>query len=409
MAGLPEKLREKLAARRREGNLRALSAPPDGVDFYSNDYLGLSGEPPAVPGAPGAPGSDPGEHPGEALPDGAEPGPEAGSRAHGSGGSRLISGNHPLYVELEKTLCSVHRAHAALVYNSGYDANIGLFSAVPQRTDFVFYDQSVHASIRDGLGLCRARAYGFDHNSLDSLAHRAATVLPQGIPPGSEVYVVSETLFSMEGDGPDLAALAAYCRANGFRLILDEAHAAGVVGKHGEGAVAAASLEDGVFARVVTFGKAAGRHGAAVLCSSELREYLVNFSRSLIYTTALPPRTLASILEAYALMTGETGNHRRNRLWGNIADFRGQAKALGLAEGFYPAGGPIQTYRVGDSLEAGRLAGRLAVKGFLVKAIRYPTVPRGSECLRFCLHSYNTKEEILSVLSILSGELKKEK
>ena len=406
MAELPEKLREKLAARKREGNLRTLSTPLDGVDFYSNDYLGLSREPAAHPEAPGAGLPGP---PGEVVREGAVPNLVAATQAHGSGGSRLISGNHPLYAELEETLCRVHRARAALVFNSGYDANIGLLAAVPQRTDYVFYDQSVHASIRDGLGLCRARAYGFDHNSLEGLSRRVATVLPHGIPPGSEVYVVTETVFSMEGDGPDLVALTAYCRAHGFRLILDEAHAVGVVGKHGEGAVAAASLEDGVFSRVVTFGKAVGRHGAAVLCCPELREYLINFSRSLIYTTALPPSTLESILEGYALMTGETGYHRRERLRGNVLDFRAQARALDLAEGFYPAGGPIQSYRVGDSDEAGRLAGELLEKGFLVKAIRYPTVPRGSECLRFCLHSYNTTEEILTVLSILSGELKKEK
>lgn len=426
MSDLPEKLREKMAARAREGNLRTLSVPPYGVDFYSNDYLGLSGEPLAVPKAPEAPGSHPTGHPGEAVASSTESGahfaghapgqirgdapsgPDAESPAHGSGGSRLVSGNHPLYAELENTLCRAHRADAALVYNSGYDANIGLLSAVPQRTDYVFYDESVHASIRDGLGLCRARAYSFAHNSLESLSRRVATVLPDGIPSGSEVYVVTETVFSMEGDGPDLAGITAYCRANGFRLILDEAHAVGVLGKHGEGAVAAAGLEDLVFARVVTFGKAIGRHGAAVLCDSELREYLVNFSRSLIYTTALPPRTLESLLEAYALMSGETGNRRRDGLWENIAFFRQQAEALGLDKGFYTAGGPIQTYRVGDSRKAGRLAGRLVEKGFLVKAIRYPTVPRGSECLRFCLHSYNSKDDILSVLSILSEELKME-
>ncbi len=406
MTGLPEKLREKMVAREREGNLRTLLGPRDGVDFYSNDYLGFSGK-------TAADSPESGAEPTRQTPQGtrgdAPSDSGVGFTAHGSGGSRLISGNHPLYAELENTLCRAHRADAALVYNSGYDANIGLLSAVPQRTDYVFYDQSVHASIRDGLGLCPARSYSFDHNSLGSLTRRVATVLPDGIPPGSEVYVVTETVFSMEGDGPDLEALTAYCGANHFRLILDEAHAVGVMGKYGEGAVAAAGLEDRVFARVVTFGKAVGRHGAAVLCDSELREYLVNFSRSLIYTTALPPRTLESILEAYAHLSGETGNHRRERLSGNIEYFRQHAKALGLDQGFYTAGGPIQTYRVGDSLEAGQLAERLQEKGYLVKAIRYPTVPRGSECLRFCLHSYNSKDEILSVLSILSKELKREK
>ncbi|MBC2837975.1 aminotransferase class I/II-fold pyridoxal phosphate-dependent enzyme [Robiginitalea sp. SC105] len=378
MTELPSKLREKLMAREREGNLRSLSPAAEGVDFYSNDYLGFAREDPAVY--------------------------QEGSKRRGSGGSRLISGNHPLYDSLEQRLCTVHRSEAALVFNSGYDANIGLLSAVPQRTDYVFYDQSVHASIRDGLALGRARTFSFAHNSLQGLEERVGKVLPDGVPRGAEAYVVTESVFSMEGDSPDLKALAAYCAGRGFRLLVDEAHAAGIIGPKGEGVIAESGLEGAVFARIVTFGKALGRHGAAILCRPDLREYLVNFSRSLIYTTALPPDTLEGILQAYDTLTGAGGDERRARLRSNIACFREKAADFGLAGGFHQGGAAIQTFRVGDTARAGELGRKINAAGFLVKPILYPTVPRGMECLRICLHSFNTDDEIQGVLSILSRE-----
>ncbi len=379
MAELPPKLREKLEARRREGNLRTLTNPGSGVDFYSNDYLGLAREILAEP--------------------------ESASFPDGSGGSRLISGNHPLYGTLEQKLCEVHRAQAALVYNSGYDANLGLLSAVARRVDYIFYDQSVHASIRDGLALSRARSYSYRHNSPEDLEKRVQAVLKKGIPKGSEVYVVTESVFSMEGDSPDLRALAAYCSKNGFRLILDEAHAVGVLGRDGGGAVVRDGLEQEVFARIVTFGKAVGRHGAAVLCDPSMRDYLINFSRSLIYSTALPPRTLSGILHGYALMTGDAGMQRRKELERNIDEFLRGAEAMGIRGRFLPASGAIQSCLVGDNHEADRLGRALNERGYLVKPIRYPTVPRGRECIRFCLHSFNTSGEIQEVLSILAEEI----
>mgnify|MGYP001816407355 FL=1 len=270
MEDFPDKLLNKLRQRKEEGAFRNLMPPASGIDFSSNDYLGFARS------------------------------EKENSREYavGSTGSRLISGNHHLYEVTERTVADFHKAEAALIFNSGYDANLGLLSALLQRNDYIFYDASVHASIRDGISLGKAKSFKFDHNSLESLKARLSKVLGGNIPEGSEVYVITETVFSMEGDGPDIAALAAYCQQEGYRLILDEAHAAGVLGPQGRGAVIEAGCEELVFARVITFGKALGCHGAAILGSSMLKDYLINDSRSLIYTTALPPLAVFAISRA---------------------------------------------------------------------------------------------------------------
>ena len=155
------------------------------------------------------------------------------------------------------------------------------------------------------------------------------------IPEGSEVYVITETVFSMEGDGPEPAALAAFCQQEGYRLILDEAHAAGVLGPQGRGAVIEAGCEDLVFARIITFGKALGCHGAAILGSSMLKDYLINYSRSLIYTTALPPSAVYAISRAYERLSGPEGNRALESLRRNISLFTTGIKKRGLT-GYFP-------------------------------------------------------------------------
>ena len=382
MQKLPEKLGAKLRRREEEGNLRRLYTPAGGVDFSSNDYLGLARFPPE------------GLH---VLPE---------DRSPGSTGSRLLTGNHPYFGEAESTIARFHQAGSALIYNSGYDANIGLLGALAQRNDIVFYDQAVHASIRDGLILSGARTYSYAHNDLDALKKRVGVVLREGRPGDAEVYVISETVFSMEGDGADLPALSGYCRQEGFRLILDEAHATGVLGPSGRGAVVGAGLEQEVFARVVTFGKALGCHGAAVLGSPELRDYLLNFSRSLIYTTALPPHSAATIKNAYKFLESEAGRERRDQLHANIRTFRQEVEQRGLSPYFAPAAAAVFSFRAGSNSAARSNATRLQEAGFDLKPILSPTVPKGHECLRFCLHSFNSNDEIQGVLSILEQQKK---
>ncbi|HET8855038.1 MAG TPA: aminotransferase class I/II-fold pyridoxal phosphate-dependent enzyme, partial [Salinimicrobium sp.] len=253
------------------GTYRKLKNSQELVDFSSNDYLGI-GQHKIVFAAAGE------------LMD------RHSKRKSGSGGSRLLSGNSVLYKKAEDIIGDFHQAESALIFNSGYDANVGFFSSVPQRDDLVFYDEYIHASVRDGISMGMARGYKFKHNDLtdlsDSINRKRAEY------PAADIYVVTESVFSMDGDSPDLKSFAEYTSEQGIFLIIDEAHAVGVFGERGEGLVQQEGIEDLVFARIVTFGKAVGCHGAAILSKTDLREYLINFSRSLIYTTALPPHTL---------------------------------------------------------------------------------------------------------------------
>ena len=215
----------------------------------------------------------------------------------GSGGSRLLAGNYPLIEKLEKSIASFHDAEAGLIFNSGYDANIGLLSCIALKEDTILYDQLIHASLRDGIRLGYAQSFSFEHNNPASLELR----LKQA---AGTVYVVTESLFSMDGDLAPLQEMAALCEQYNAKLIVDEAHATGIVGEHGEGLVQHLQLQSKCFARIHTFGKALGVHGAIVLGSSFLRSYLINFSRPFIYTTALPPCTVQHIAEAYKLFPG---------------------------------------------------------------------------------------------------------
>jgi 8-amino-7-oxononanoate synthase len=378
MADFPEKLRRKLDQRKAEGIFRTLYPSNGLVDFSSNDYLGF-----------------------------ARSSGDGTGYAAGSTGSRLISGNHPLHIQAEETIRKFHRAEAALLFNSGYDANVGLLPALLQREDYIFYDVSIHASIRDGIALGKAKAYRYAHNSLESLKARTDQVLGGTKPVNSEVYVITETVFSMEGDGPDLKELAMYCREQGFRLIVDEAHAAGVLGPQGRGVVVGAGCVDLIFARIITFGKALGCHGAAVLGSTLLREYLINYSRSFIYTTALPPASVQAILEAYGKLEGEAGNLALEYLARNIDQFKKMLQDLGLSGYFIPARAAIQCCEIGGYTQVKAVSGELRTHGYDVKPILSPTVPKGRECLRFSLHAFNTPEEITGVLTILEKSLRK--
>lgn len=218
------------------------------------------------------------------------------------------------------------------------------------------------------------------------------------------VYVVTESVFSMDGDTPDLKALAGYSEKNGCHLIVDEAHAVGVHGSNGGGIIPQLKLEKKIFARTVTFGKAFGCHGAAVLGSLELKDYLVNFAKSLIYTTALPPHTLATILAAHQCFA-EIGTVEIRQLTDNIAYFKKELKAQGLQKHFIASESAIQSCIVPGAGKARAVAAKLTDKGFGIKAILSPTVPEGQERLRFCIHSYNSKEELGLALKLLSNYL----
>jgi 8-amino-7-oxononanoate synthase len=373
MQQLPKALQDKIAQREEANSLRKLSMPNSLVDFSSNDYLGFSRS------------AEIAEEAHQIL-------QQKGIAGNGATGSRLISGNHKLYADAEDIIANFHSIESALIFNSGYDANVGLFSSVPQKGDVVLYDEYIHASIRDGLRLSNASAYKFPHNDLNALQtllkrfrERSAT---------KEIYVATESVFSMDGDSPNLTDMVNLCEEYNALLIVDEAHALGVTG-HGRGMVQEQGLNDKVFAQVMTFGKALGCHGAAVLGSAQLKQYLINFARSFIYTTGLPPHSVATILAAYSHLQNEV--EAKNKLKSNIHFFKNEIKRLCL-DCFVDSDSAIHCAIVPGNETVKTIAATLQGQGYDVKAILSPTVPEGQERLRFCLHSYNTAEEITGVL-----------
>lgn len=376
MQQFPKALQDKLQQRIDGNALRKLPALRSIADFSSNDYLGLSQSKEIFDGA----------H--EYLLD-------RNYIKNGATGSRLISGNHDVYKETEDFVYRFHKSEAALIFNSGYDANVGLFSSVPQKEDVVLYDEYIHASIRDGMRLSNAKAYKFKHNDLNHLE----SLITRYKNDSGEIYIVTESVFSMDGDSPDLVQLVSLTEKHHCHLIVDEAHALGVFGDKGEGLLQHLDLHDKVFARIMTFGKGLGCHGATILGSAQLREYLVNFARSFIYTTALPQHSLATILTAYKTL--EKDANAKNRLLYNVSFFTSQMEQLKLSNYFIPSHSAIHCAVIPGNEKVKNISSVLQQKGFDVKAILSPTVPQGQERLRFCIHSFNTQEEIENVLQEL--------
>ena len=377
MKRFPHKLSQKMLLRDENDALRSLPDKKLGVDFSSNDYLGFSKR------------EESRANINNLL-------VNFGATSLGATGSRLLTGNHSLYNEAEKRIASYHNAEAALLFNSGYDANIGFFSSVPQKGDLILYDELVHASIRDGIQLSHAKGYKFKHNDLKDLEEKLKRYTLNKS--NNEIYVVTESVFSMDGDTPDLQLMANICLKYQAFFIVDEAHALGVFGNQAKGLVHQLGLTSSVFTAIYTYGKAMGCHGAAIVCSNELKNYLINFARSFIYTTGLPPHSVASIIQAYFDLekTSQIQNLRDN-----IDFFVSQILKLGLQELFVKSESAIQSCIVSGNSEVKYMAGNFQKRGFDVKPILSPTVPQGQERLRFCLHSYNTQDEIMEVLKLL--------
>lgn len=376
---IPKKLAEKIETRAQNNALRKLTLPTNSIDFSSNDYIRFSKNKAVF------------EQTHQYLIDNK-------IIQNGATGSRLLSGNHKVYQEAENFIANFHQSESALIFNSGYDANVGFFSSVPQKGDLILYDELCHASIRDGIQLSNAKAYKFQHNDFEDLEKKITNYKLQIT--NQEIYIVTESVFSMDGDTPNLEELAQLSEKYYCHLVIDEAHALGVFGSTGEGLVQLLGLQDQVFARIMTFGKGLGSHGAAILGSKELKEYLVNFARSFIYTTGLSPHSVATILIAYQHLSLEKESIERLRE--NIIHFNQEKNLLGLKPMFVRSKSAIQSAIIPGNQNVKSIANQIQNKGFDVKAILSPTVPEGQERLRFCLHSYNTKEEISEVLRLLS-------
>ncbi len=376
MKKLPEILSNKLNVRLQNNALRKLPQETDLVDFASNDYLGFSNSKLIF------------DTTHQYL-------LEHNQIQNGATGSRLLSGNHSIYKTAEDHIAQFHQTQSALIFNSGYDANVGFFSAVPQKGDLILYDELCHASIRDGIQLSNAKAYKFQHNDLEDLERLLVRNSEKTI------YIVTESVFSMDGDTPNLEELVQLAEKHDAYMVVDEAHALGVLGDKGEGLVQSLHLQDTVFARIMTFGKGLGCHGAAILGSEELKSYLVNFARSFIYTTGLSPHSVATILMAYQQL--EKAIDSQQQLKNNIAHFNQEKNRLSLKPLFVFSKSAIQSAIIPGNERVKSIAHQLQSKGFDVKPILSPTVPEGQERLRFCLHSYNSENEITQLVQLLSN------
>ncbi|RTQ48908.1 aminotransferase class I/II-fold pyridoxal phosphate-dependent enzyme [Hymenobacter gummosus] len=379
---LLDRLSRQLQQREQAGTRRRLPAPPAAplVDFASNDYLGLSRHPALRAAVQRA---------------------AAQAATLGSTGARLLTGNSAAAEALEAQLAAFHAAEAALLFTSGYAANHGLLSALPQRGDVILYDEASHASVKEGLRGSFATAYSFRHNDAGHLRQRLGRL---ALPEGAAVFVAVEAVYSMSGDAAPLPELADVCRESGAQLIVDEAHSLGVYGPGGAGLVAELGLEAAVLARVVTFGKALGSQGAAVIGPQLLRDYLLNFSRPFIYTTAAPDYALAALRAGYEVLP--TLDAERQRLQQLSAYLHRQLAEVPGAR--VPAGSrvivPVQLpgYAAAQVRAAAAAVQRA---GFDVRAIVPPTVPAGQQCLRVIVHSFNTESEIHDLVSALRTAL----
>ena len=381
MKQFPKALTSKLEQRIENNSVRKLALPNNRIDFASNDYIGFAKS--------------------EAIFH------ETHSYLienkiiqNGATGSRLLSGNHKIYQDAENHIAKFHQVESALIFNSGYDANVGFFSTVPQKGDLILFDELSHASIRDGIQLSNAKSYKFKHNDFEDLERLLLKLSTDNQQP-TPIFIVTESVFSMDGDCPNLEELVKLSEKYHCHLVIDEAHALGVFGEYGKGVIQMLRLQDAVFARIVTFGKGLGCHGAAILGSQKLTDYLVNFARSFIYTTGLSPHSVATILVAYQHL--ETEKQALENLRENSIHFNQEKNLLGLKPIFVRSKSAIQSAIIPGNENVKNIANQLQEKGFDVKAILYPTVPEGQERLRFCLHSFNSKEEISEVLKLLSA------
>lgn len=337
--------------------------------FCSNDYLGLASHPDLVAAA------------------------SAGLNEHGLGGaaSHLICGHHSEHHRLEEALAAFTRRSSALFFSTGYMANVGVITALAGKGDTIFSDALNHASIIDGCRLSGAKVRIYPHSDTATLAEQLAET-------DGHKLVVTDGVFSMDGDVAPLRELAALCRRHDALLVVDDAHGFGCVGPQGRGAVLEAGLsEEDVPLVVGTLGKAFGTSGAFVAGPPMLLDYLVQKARSYIYTTAMPPALASASCRSVELV--EQDEQRRSHLARLINRFRAETAIMGYE--LMPSATPIQPIMIGDPHEAIRLSGELEKRGILVTAIRPPTVPQGESRLRVTFSAAHTDEQLDHLLDAL--------
>ena len=362
-------LDKKLNERRENNAFRTLRLPDNKIDICSNDYLGIVKN---------------------NLVNLSSVNGHLATLKYGSTGSRLLAGNYLLIEETEKKIAAFHDVESGLIFNSGYDANVGLLSCVPQRGDTIIYDYLSHASLRDGIGLTFAKAFSFLHNDVEDLEKKLKAA-------EGNIFVVTESVFSMDGDFAPLIHISSLCEKYNASLIIDEAHATGVVGEKGEGLVQHLHLQTKCFARIHTFGKAVGAHGAIILGSNKLKDYLINFSRAFIYTTSLPEASVEVINKCYDIFPALV--NEKKHLQNLIAHFQ---NALINFEKL-KSETPIQIVLIPGNENVKKVAQKLQDNNLDVRAILYPTVPKNSERLRIVLHAFNSINEVDLLINNLNA------
>ena len=363
--------------------LRCVDGPQDAwitvegrrvLSLCSNNYLGLANHPVVCEAAARA----------------------ARDLGVGAGASRLISGSMRVHEELEAQLAAFKGTPAALLFNSGYQANVGTITALVGADDVVFSDELNHASIIDGCRLSRARIVIYPHRDVDALAASLAAT------PARRRLVVTESIFSMDGDVAPLAAICDVAERHEAMVMVDEAHATGVIGPTGAGVVEAEGLRSRVTVQMGTLGKAIGVYGAFVAAERSLIELIINTARSFVYTTALPPPVVAAASAALRLVIADPD--RRRQLTANAAMLYAALASNGWA--MQPTASHIIPILIGDAARSMRISEDLLAAGVFVQGIRPPTVPRGTARLRITVMSTHTSDDLTVAITALQRALR---
>ncbi|WP_375562864.1 aminotransferase class I/II-fold pyridoxal phosphate-dependent enzyme [Bernardetia sp. OM2101] len=379
-------LQNRLNKRKEDNNLRSLILPnPNNIDFFSNDYLGLACNE---------------ELQNSILKEYKTQSNRFKTSRNGSTGSRLLSGHNEYFEEVETELAHFFKAEKALFFGSGYHANVALLSSILTRNDVILYDNLVHASLKEGYRLSNANHFSFKHNDLEDLEKKILRIKASQTNEHQTILVVVESVYSMDGDIAPLQKLVEICEKHEANLVVDEAHSTGVFGENGNGLVVELGLEKRVFARINTFGKGFGTQGAVILGSQTLINYLINFALPFIYTTAPPLFQLVSVKKAmdFLQINQKELNHKLHQ---NIELFVSQSERF--LDNYSISKTPIQIIPIKGNEDCQKVALELQKEGFEVRAIKSPTVKKGDERLRVCLHSFNTENEILRFLEILQS------
>lgn len=354
-----------------ENSFRQLKTILGLIDFSSNDYLGLANSKELF----------------ELTQKEVE---KIAPPYNGATGSRLLSGNSELAEATEMKLAKIFKSQRTLLFNSGYSANLAVLSSLPQRGDTIIYDELAHACIKDGGRLSLASRFSFKHNDLNDLEEKIKRAK-------GNIFIAVESIYSMDGDECPLEELVALAEKHNATVILDEAHSTGSYGEQGSGLAVRKKIESRIAVRIYTFGKAIGVHGACVAGTQTLVNYLINFARPFIYTTAMPPHSLVAIQCAFDFLHHNID--RQKRLQAKIDLFLTGFEKIKLTR--IKSRSAIQNVIIPGNDDVKKLATYLQKNKFDCRPILSPTVKEGTERIRICLHSFNTDEEINLLNSVL--------